>query len=154
MTDEGRTMRVEDHSLDPAVQESPSPTTRALLEQAPVYLMPEIGAYVGYRDVQRAGASGDLVRRPARQGGLSMFQHREAQGRPRGRRLAQDTKLQTDPPIHRDYRALVAPAPSPPAAYGPSAPSCARRPRPWPRISRAKASASSSRPSPPGSRSA
>ncbi|MCB9724388.1 MAG: cytochrome P450 [Spirochaetaceae bacterium] len=107
-------MRVEDQSLmDPEVQESPFAYYRALLEQAPVYLMPEIGAYVvsRYRDVQHVLAhpeiwSNDLLGKA----GFSMFQHREAQEVLEAGGWPRDTKLQTDPPIHRDYRGLVAPA--------------------------------------------
>jgi cytochrome P450 len=107
-------MRVEDHSLmDPEVQESPFPYYHALIEQAPVYLMPAIQAFVvsRYRDVQHVLAhpeiwSNDLLGKA----GLSMFQHPEAQAVLEAGGWPRDTKLQTDPPIHRDYRQLVAPA--------------------------------------------
>ena len=40
-------MKVQDHSLmDPDIQETPFAYYDALLEQAPVYFMPEIQAYV------------------------------------------------------------------------------------------------------------
>ena len=48
-------MKVQDHSLmDPDIQESPFAYYEALLEQAPVYFMPEIQAYVisKYKDIQ------------------------------------------------------------------------------------------------------
>jgi cytochrome P450 len=105
-------MRVEDHSLlDPAIQESPFDYYRALHAQAPVYLMPDSGAYLvsRYRDVQHVLRhpeiwSNDLLG----QAGFSMFQHEEAQAILEREGWPRDTKLQTDPPVHRDYRALVA----------------------------------------------
>jgi cytochrome P450 len=48
-------MRVEDHRLmDPEIQANPYAYYLALHEQAPVYLMPDSGAYLvsRYRDVQ------------------------------------------------------------------------------------------------------
>jgi len=105
-------MRVEDHSLmDPAIQEAPFDYYRALREQAPVYFMPELDAYVvsRYRDVQYVIRhpeiwSNDLLARA----GFSMFQSEEAQRILEEKGWPRDTRLQSDPPIHRDYRALVA----------------------------------------------
>jgi len=107
-------MRVEDHSLmDPEIQEDPYEYYAALHEQAPVYRMPDTGAYLvsGYRDLQHVLShpeiwSNDLLGKA----GFSMFQHAEAQQVLEEGGWPRDTKLQTDPPIHRDYRALVAPA--------------------------------------------
>lgn len=104
-------MRVEDHSLmDPDIQESPFEYYRALHEQAPVYLMPDAGAYLvsRYRDVQHVIRhpeiwSNDLLEKA----GFSMFQHDEARRLLEAEGWPRDTRLQSDPPIHRDYRALV-----------------------------------------------
>ncbi len=99
--------------MDPEIQESPFAYYRALIEQAPVYFMPELQAFVvsRYRDVQHVLShpeiwSNDLLGKA----GLSMFQHATAQAVLEEGGWPRDTKLQTDPPIHRDYRALVAPA--------------------------------------------
>ena len=107
-------MRVDEHSLmDPEIQESPFAYYRALHEQAPVYFMPDTGAYLvsRYRDVQHVIAhpeiwSNDLLGKA----GFSMFQHDEARAILESNGWPRDTKLQTDPPDHRDYRALVASA--------------------------------------------
>ncbi len=105
-------MRVEDHSLmDPAIQESPFDYYRALREQAPVYYMPDAGSYLvsRYRDVQFVIShpeiwSNDLLGKA----GFSMFQHEEAKRILEQKGWPRDTRLQSDPPVHRDYRALVA----------------------------------------------
>jgi len=107
-------MRVEDHSLmDPAIQADPYPYYAALHEQAPVYLMPDTGAYLvsRYHDVQYVLQrprvwSNDLLGKA----GFSMFQHEEARAVLEAGGWPRDTRLQSDPPVHRDYRALVAPA--------------------------------------------
>ena len=107
-------MRVEDHSLmDPEIQESPFAYYHALHEQAPVYRMPDTGAYLvsRYRDVQTVISrpeiwSNDLLGKA----GFSMFQHEEARQVLERDGWPRDTKLQTDPPEHRDYRALILPA--------------------------------------------
>lgn len=108
-------MRVEAHSLmDPAIQESPFDYYRALREQAPVYLMPDLmqeaGVYLvsRYRDVQYVIRhpeiwANDLLRKAA----FSMFQHEEAREILEQKGWSRDTRLQSDPPVHRDYRALV-----------------------------------------------
>jgi len=105
-------MRVEDHSLmDPEIQTDPYAYYHALHEQAPVYLMPDSGAYLvtRYRDVQYVIShpeiwSNDLLGKA----GFSMFQHEEARQVLEKDGWPRDTRLQTDPPEHRDYRALVA----------------------------------------------
>ena len=105
-------MRVEDHSLmDPEIQADPYAYYHALHEQAPVYLMPDSGAYLisRYRDVQYVIShpeiwSNDLLGKA----GFSMFQHEEARQVLEAGGWPRDTRLQTDPPEHRDYRALVA----------------------------------------------
>ena len=107
-------MRVEDHSLmDPAIQENPYPYYAALHAQAPVYRMPDTGAYLvsRYRDVQYVLQhpeiwSNDLLGKA----GFSMFQHEEARQVLEAGGWPRDTRLQSDPPAHRVYRALVAPA--------------------------------------------
>jgi len=104
-------MNVRDHSfMDPEIQESPFEYYAALLEQAPVYFMPEIGAYVvsKYADIQyvvahpeiwsidmRALPQAQLIRTEAARKIL------EEEGFPR------DTKLTTDPPAHTWYRAAL-----------------------------------------------
>ncbi len=105
-------MRVEDHSLmDPDIQESPFAYYRAVREHAPVYFMPDAQAFLvtRYRDVQHVLRhpeiwSNDLLGKA----GFSMFQHVEAQTLLESEGWPRDTKFQSDPPIHRDYRALVA----------------------------------------------
>jgi cytochrome P450 len=105
-------MRVEDHSLmDPEIQANPYAYYHALHEQAPVYLMPDAGAYLvsRYRDVQYVIShpeiwSNDLLGKA----GFSMFQHEEARQVLEKGGWPRDTRLQTDPPEHRHYRALVA----------------------------------------------
>ena len=105
-------MRVDEHSLmDPDIQESPYEYYRALHEQAPVYFMPDAECYLvsRYRDVQYVIEhpeiwSNDLLGKA----GFSMFQHQEAQRVLEQGGWPRDTKLQTDPPIHREYRALIA----------------------------------------------
>jgi cytochrome P450 len=107
-------MRVEDHSLmDPEIQESPFEYYRALHAQAPVYYMPDAEAFLvsRYRDVRHVLRhpeiwSNDLLGKA----GFSMFQHEEARQVLEEHGWPRDTRLQSDPPIHRDYRALVAPA--------------------------------------------
>lgn len=104
-------IRVEDHSLmDPDIQESPFAYYQALREQAPVYFMPDAKAFLvtRYRDVQHVLRhpeiwSNDLLGKA----GFSMFQHAEAQQILESEGWPRDTKFQSDPPIHRDYRALV-----------------------------------------------
>jgi cytochrome P450 len=107
-------MRVDEHSLmEPETQESPFTYYHALHEQAPVYFMPDAEAYLvsRYRDVQHVLRhpeiwSNDLLGKA----GFSMFQHPEAQQVLEDRGWPRDTKLQTDPPLHRDYRSLFAAA--------------------------------------------
>lgn len=104
-------MRVADHSLmDPEIQADPYAYYHALHEQAPVYLMPDSGAYLvsRYRDVQHVIRhpeiwSNDLLGKA----GFSMFQHEEARQVLEADGWPRDTRLQTDPPEHRDYRELV-----------------------------------------------
>jgi cytochrome P450 len=107
-------VHVNDHSLmDPDIQESPFAYYHALHEQAPVYYMPDAEAFLisRYRDVQHVIRhpeiwSNDLLGKA----GLSMFQHPEAQAILEAEGWPRDTKFQSDPPVHRDYRALVAEA--------------------------------------------
>jgi cytochrome P450 len=104
-------MRVGDHSLlDPAIQADPYAYYRALQEQAPVYRMPDTGAYLvtRYADVQTVIAhpeiwSIDLLGK----GGFSMFQHAEARELLEREGFGRNTKLSTDPPEHKGYRAIV-----------------------------------------------
>jgi cytochrome P450 len=104
-------MRPDDHSLlDPAIQADPYAYYRALQEHAPVYRMPDSGAYLvtRYADVQHVIAhpeiwSIDLLGK----GGFSMFQHAEARELLEREGLGRNTKLSTDPPEHKGYRAVV-----------------------------------------------
>jgi cytochrome P450 len=96
--------------LDPAVQQNPYAYYGVLREQAPVYFMPEINAYVvtRYRDVQHVLAhpeiwANDLLGKA----GFSMFRHAEAAALLAREGFARNTKLQTDPPEHRGYRQLA-----------------------------------------------
>lgn len=107
-------MRVEDHSLlDPAIQADPYAYYHALHDQAPVYYMPDAEAWLvtRYRDVQHVLRhpeiwSNDLLGKA----GFSMFQHEEARAVLEADGWPRDTRLQSDPPVHRDYRALVSDA--------------------------------------------
>jgi cytochrome P450 len=104
-------VKVDDASLlDPAIQENPYAYYAALREQAPVYRMPELGAYVvtRYADVQHVTAhpeiwSIDLVRYTE----TSMFRHAEARELLEREGWPRNTKLSSDPPEHRGYRAIV-----------------------------------------------
>ncbi len=105
-------MRATEHSLlEPEIQESPWAYYRACQEQAPVHFSAPINAYVvtRYRDVQHVLEhpeiwANDLLAKA----GFSMFQHAEARAILETSGWPRDTRLQSDPPIHRDYRALVA----------------------------------------------
>jgi cytochrome P450 len=95
--------------LDPAVQQSPY-AYYAVLRDHGVSFMPEINAYVvtRYRDVQRVLShpeiwSNDLLGKA----GFSMFRHAEAAELLAREGFPRNTKLQTDPPEHRGFRALV-----------------------------------------------
>lgn len=96
--------------MDPATQEDPFAYYDALLEQAPVYFMKEIGAYVvsKYDDIRHvvthpeiwsidmsALPQAQLIKTPAARKLL------EDEGFPR------DTRLTTDPPVHTQYRMAV-----------------------------------------------
>lgn len=104
-------MRVDDASLmDPEIQQSPYDYYRALREQAPVYRMPDTGAYIvsRYRDVQYVLKHPDIWANDLLgKAGVSMFQHEEAQAVLEAKGWARDTKLQADPPEHQYYRDLV-----------------------------------------------
>ena len=96
--------------LDPAVQQSPYAYYGVLREQAPVYFMPEINAFVitRYRDVQHVLShpeiwSNDLLAKA----GFSMFRHPEAAALLTREGFPRNTQLQTDPPEHRGFRALA-----------------------------------------------
>ena len=96
--------------LDSAVQQSPYAYYDVLREQAPVYFMPGINAYVvtRYRDLQHVLShpeiwSNDLLGKA----GFSMFRHPEAAALLAREGFARNTKLQTDPPEHRGFRALA-----------------------------------------------
>ncbi len=110
-------MKVQDHSLmDPAIQESPFAYYDALLEQAPVYFMPEIDAYVisKYKDIQYVVAhpeiwSIDMRSLPAAQ----LIKHPAAQQILIDEGFPRDTKFTTDPPVHTNYRVAVRNAFSP-----------------------------------------
>ena len=95
-------MKVQDHSLmDPDIQETPFAYYDALLAQAPVYYMAEIGAYVisKYKDIQYIVAhpeiwSIDMRGLPAAQ----LIKHRAAQQILETEGFPRDTKFTTDPP--------------------------------------------------------
>jgi cytochrome P450 len=104
-------MRVSDHSLmDPAIQEDPFAYYQALVEQAPVYRMPDTGFFLvsGYEPLRTVLSRPDIWSNDlARYTGSSMFQHAEAEAVLAKDGWPRDTKLQTDPPVHRDYRGIV-----------------------------------------------
>ncbi len=105
-------MRAVDHSLlEPEIQESPYAYYRACREQAPVHFSAPLNAWIvtRYRDVQFVLShpeiwANDLLIKA----GFSMFQHAEARQILESNGWPRDTRLQSDPPIHRDYRNLVA----------------------------------------------
>ena len=107
-------MKVDEASLmDPAIQEDPFDYYRALLEQAPVYRMPDTGFFLvsGYEELRYVINhpriwSNDL----GRYTGSSMFETREAEAILEREGWARDTRLQSDPPVHKDYRGIVGPA--------------------------------------------
>ena len=104
-------MHPDQHSLlDPAIQAEPWAYYRALQEQAPVYRMPDTGAYLvtRYADVQHVIAhpeiwSIDLLGK----GGFSMFRHAEARELLEREGHGRNTMLSTDPPEHKGYRSIV-----------------------------------------------
>jgi cytochrome P450 len=107
-------MRALDHSLlEPEIQESPFAWYRACHAQAPVHFSAPMNAWIvtRYRDVQHVLShpeiwANDLLRKA----GFSMFQHAEARAILETQGWPRDTRLQSDPPEHRDYRNLVATA--------------------------------------------
>ena len=104
-------MRVDEKSLlDPEVQEDPYEYYRALREQAPVYRMPDSGAYVlsRYRDIQWAMSHPELYSIDLLgKAGFSMFQHAEAREVLECHGIPRNTKLSSDPPEHKGYRGIV-----------------------------------------------
>ena len=107
-------MRAVDHSLlEPEIQQSPFAYYRACREQAPVHFSAPLNAWIvtRYRDVQYVIShpeiwANDLLVKA----GFSMFQHAEARQILESNGWPRDTRLQSDQPIHRDYRSLVASA--------------------------------------------
>jgi cytochrome P450 len=96
--------------MDPAIQEDPYDYYRVLREQAPVYRMPDLGAYLvtRYADVQHVIAHPEIWSiNLALHTGSSMFRHPEALELLEREGWARDTKLSTDPPEHKGYRAIV-----------------------------------------------
>lgn len=96
--------------LDAGIQEDPYAYYRALREKAPVYRMPDSGAYVlsRYRDVVFAMSHPELYSIDLLgKAGFSMFRHAEAAELLASEGVARNTKLSTDPPEHRGYRAVV-----------------------------------------------
>jgi cytochrome P450 len=104
-------VRVDERSLlDPEIQEDPYEYYRALREQAPVYRMPDSGAYVlsRYRDIQWAMAHPELYSIDLLgKAGFSMFRHPEARELLEREGIPRNTRLSTDPPEHKGYRSLV-----------------------------------------------
>ncbi len=107
-------MRAIEHSLlEPEIQESPFAYHRACREQAPVHFSAPLNAWIvtRYGDVQYVLShpeiwANDLLVKA----GFSMFQHAEARQILESKGWPRDTRLQSDPPIHRDYRSLIATA--------------------------------------------
>ena len=104
-------MRVDAKSLlDPEVQEDPYEYYRALREQAPVYRMPDTGAFVisRYRDVVWAMSHPELYSIDLLgKAGFSMFRHAEAAEVLAREGYARNTRLSTDPPEHKGFRGIV-----------------------------------------------
>lgn len=104
-------MNLAEHSfMDPDIQEDPYEYYAALVAHAPVYFMPQIGAYVvsRYKDIQHVVAhpeiwSIDMRSLPQAQ----LIKHKAAQEILEAEGFPRDTKLTTDPPRHTGYRAAV-----------------------------------------------
>ena len=107
-----------DHTmLDPVIQDDPWDFYQELHEQCPVFPMPEIGAVMvtRYEDVRYVLTNPDLFSSSGRGGGakkgLQVDNARRYQEILRERGWGHVETLQrTDPPIHTDYRRLVAKA--------------------------------------------
>lgn len=96
--------------MDPEIQEDPYAYYAALLEQAPVYFMPQINAYVvsKYKDIQHVVAHPEIWSIDMRGlPGAQLIRHRSAQAILESEGFPRDTKLTTDPPRHTGYRAAV-----------------------------------------------
>jgi cytochrome P450 len=110
-------MDIQKHSLmDPAIQESPFAYYDALLEQAPVYFMPEINAYVisKYKDIQYVVAHPEIWSIDMRGlPGAQLIKTETAQKILEDEGFPRDTKFTTDPPAHTNYRVAVRNAFSP-----------------------------------------
>ena len=103
--------------LDPAVQDEPWEFYRELHERCPVFPMPEIGAVMvtRYEDVRYVLTHPELFSSSGRGGGakkgLQVDNARRYQEILRERGWGHVETLQrTDPPVHTDYRRLVAKA--------------------------------------------
>ena len=103
--------------LDPAIQDDPWDFYRDLHEQCPVFPMPEIGAVMvsRYEDVRFVLTNPELFSSSGRGGGtkkgLQVDNARRYQQILRERGWGHVETLQrTDPPVHTDYRRLVAKA--------------------------------------------
>lgn len=108
---------VDQTMLDPAIQDDPWSFYRDLQEQCPVFPMPEIGAVMvtRYEDVRFVLTNPELFSSNGRGGGtkkgLQVDNARRYQAVLRERGWGHVETLQrTDPPIHTDYRRLVAKA--------------------------------------------
>ena len=107
-----------DHTmLDPAIQDDPWDFYTELHEQCPVFPMPEIGAVMvtRYDDVRFVLTNPELFSSSGRGGGtkkgLQVDNARRYQEILRARGWGHVETLQrTDPPVHSDYRRLVAKA--------------------------------------------
>jgi cytochrome P450 len=104
-------MKIEDHSfMDADIQEAPYAYYDALLEQAPVYFMPQINAFVvcKYKDIQYVVAHPEIWSMNMR--GLpaaNMFKSKAAECILENEGFPRDTKFTTDPPEHTKYRSAV-----------------------------------------------
>ena len=107
-------MRVEDASLmDPEIQENPFAYYRALHEQAPVYEMPDTGFFLvgGYEELRYVIDHPEIWSNDiGRYTGSSMFQSPDADALLENEGWKRDTRLQSDPPDHQNYRSIVAKA--------------------------------------------
>lgn len=105
-------MRVEDASLmDPEIQENPFEYYRALHEQAPVYNMPDTGFYLvgGYEELRYVIDHPEIWSNDIGQHtGSSMFQNPDADELLEKEGWKRDTRLQSDPPDHQNYRSIAA----------------------------------------------
>jgi cytochrome P450 len=111
MSDHPRTV-ADVNLFDPAIQEHWYPAYDVLRAQAPVYKVPGLNLYVltRYEDIHRVVRRSDLYSNMGEKyGGEPLLVYPEARAIFDERGWPRQFPLSTDPPIHKQYRALVDP---------------------------------------------